>query len=255
MVPSLQLLDGVRWQGTPVPGGRLATLLSVLALSPSGLSDSVLVKEIWADDPPAVPTKALQVLVSRVRSVCGPDVVARYDGGYRLSLPDAEVDAWLLRRLVRDAGSALSAGEPTALDLVTRAQLLVDGVVEVGADDGPQVAEGLDEPGGRDRQVGGGDRCHGPIVRRTGFRRPSLGLHRPSPAPYACTGPSTIGPQGRRCLCRQARPGAQMSVAAWGLGPPSCCPPEPGIGSSTDRGQGTKSPCRHVGRSDERCTR
>ncbi|WP_295658143.1 BTAD domain-containing putative transcriptional regulator [uncultured Nocardioides sp.] len=138
-MPSLQLLDGVRWQGTPVPGGRLATLLSVLALSPSGLSDSVLVKEIWADDPPAVPTKALQVLVSRVRSVCGPDVVARYDGGYRLSLPDAEVDAWLLRRLVRDAGSALSAGEPTALDLVTRAQLLVDGVVEVDADDGPRA--------------------------------------------------------------------------------------------------------------------
>ena len=186
MVPSLQLLDGVRWQGTPVPGGRLATLLSVLALSPSGLSDSVLVKEIWADDPPAVPTKALQVLVSRVRSVCGPDVVARYDGGYRLSLPDAEVDAWLLRRLVRDAGSALSAGEPTALDLVTRAQLLVDGVVEVDADDGPRaelLTRARETASARRRRGGGAAAAAGRPAAAPPPRAPAPPAEPPPPPP------------------------------------------------------------------------
>ncbi len=138
-MPSLHLLDGVTWHGVTIPGGRLATLLSALASSPSGVSDQTLVDEIWGEQPPAGPTKALQVLVSRVRSICGGDVIARYDGGYRLALADDEVDAWLLHRLVREAVAALAAGDPTATDLADRAWELAITAADPERDAGPRA--------------------------------------------------------------------------------------------------------------------
>ncbi|WP_426244755.1 ATP-binding protein [Nocardioides sp. LHG3406-4] len=138
-MPSLHLLPGVRWRDATIPGERLAALLSALATSPAGVSDQSLVDGIWADDPPANPTKALQVLVSRVRAVCGAEVVVRYDGGYRLALGDEDVDAWLLRRLTRDAEVAMAAGEPTAVDLVERACLLASSAADAGGDAGPRA--------------------------------------------------------------------------------------------------------------------
>ena len=65
---ALTLLDGVSWRGRPVPGDRVAALLAALAARPEGLTDGRLIDLIWADDEPANPTKALQVLVSRVRT-------------------------------------------------------------------------------------------------------------------------------------------------------------------------------------------
>ena len=122
MPTALNLLDGVSWRGQAIPGDRVASLLAALAGRPEGVADSRLIDLIWADDEPANPTKALQVLVSRVRTTLGADAVERYDGGYRLGVPPDDVDALLLRRLAREAGAALDAGEATrAADLAGRA--------------------------------------------------------------------------------------------------------------------------------------
>ena len=67
---------------------------------------------MWDDDLPANPDKALQVLVSRVRTQCGATVVTRQSGGYRLGLGADEVDALLLGSLVEQAGERLGAGDP-----------------------------------------------------------------------------------------------------------------------------------------------
>jgi predicted ATPase/DNA-binding SARP family transcriptional activator len=133
---ALTLLDGVAWQGQAVPGDRVAALLAALASRPEGVTDGRLIQLIWVDDEPANPTKALQVLVSRVRTALGADSVERYDGGYRLGLPADDVDALLLRRLTREAAVALESGDATgAAELAARAVALTAG--EPGDDDGP----------------------------------------------------------------------------------------------------------------------
>jgi predicted ATPase/DNA-binding SARP family transcriptional activator len=132
------LLDGVHWEGAAIPGERLGDLLSALALRPSGASDQALVEEIWADEMPANPTKALQVLVSRVRSACGPGVVERYDGGYRLRLDRGDVDVWLVADLTAAAERAVAAGDAGAVDLAARAEALLAGAADTDPADGPR---------------------------------------------------------------------------------------------------------------------
>ena len=150
--PALTLLDGVSWRGRPVPGDRVAALLAALAARPEGLTDGRLIDLIWADDEPANPTKALQVLVSRIRTALGPDCVVRYDGGYRLAVPPDDVDALLLRRLCREAGAALDAGDAArAVDLAERAAAL--DVSEATSDRGPLAELRLDAAHDR-RRVG-----------------------------------------------------------------------------------------------------
>ncbi|WP_261808972.1 BTAD domain-containing putative transcriptional regulator [Nonomuraea sp. C10] len=108
----LTLLDGVRWQGTRVAGERAQTLLAVLALhGRAGAGDERLVEELWPDGPPANPTKALQVVVSRTRAATSADAVVRTARGYRLGVPDEQVDALLLGTLVERARKALTEGD------------------------------------------------------------------------------------------------------------------------------------------------
>ncbi|GAA1618258.1 BTAD domain-containing putative transcriptional regulator [Nonomuraea maheshkhaliensis] len=112
MSPALVLLDGVRWRGVRVVGDRAHTLLAVLALhGRAGVSDERLVEELWPEEAPANPTKALQVVVSRTRAATGADVVVRIPRGYRLGLPADEVDALLLGGLVEQARKALAEGD------------------------------------------------------------------------------------------------------------------------------------------------
>ena len=54
----LRLLDGVSWDGVPLPGERVGALLAVLVAEPAGVSDGRLVREIWPD---ALEEKALQI--------------------------------------------------------------------------------------------------------------------------------------------------------------------------------------------------
>ncbi|MFC7103430.1 BTAD domain-containing putative transcriptional regulator [Nonomuraea rubra] len=112
MSPELVLLDGVRWQGVRVVGDRAHTLLAVLALNGrAGVGDERLVEELWPDEAPANPTKALQVVVSRTRAATGAGVVERIPRGYRLGLAAQQVDALRLGLLVEEARAALGADD------------------------------------------------------------------------------------------------------------------------------------------------
>ncbi len=115
MAPVLTLLDGVRWKGSRVVGDRAQTLLAVLVWhGRAGVGDPRLVEELWGDEPPANPTKALQVVVSRARAATSADAVVRTPRGYRLGLPDEQVDALLVAVLVGRARGALAEGDVTA---------------------------------------------------------------------------------------------------------------------------------------------
>ncbi|MBG0813816.1 BTAD domain-containing putative transcriptional regulator [Planomonospora sp. ID82291] len=109
----LSLLDGVRWRGQPLVGERAQALLATLALARRTVNADRLVTEVWGDDEPANPTKALQVLVSRTRTVVGPEALATEAGGYRLEVPPERVDAGRLHALA-DRARALLAEDPAA---------------------------------------------------------------------------------------------------------------------------------------------
>ena len=135
MTIRLRLLDEVSCDGVPVAGARPADLLAVLALNSTGVADHRLVEDVWGDDRPAVPGKALQVLVSRVRAQLGADALARADGGYRLLVEPDAVDAWVLDRSVEEASRALADGRATeAVVLAEVAAGLLDGVRDTSGD-------------------------------------------------------------------------------------------------------------------------
>ena len=76
MTIALTLLDDVRWRGTPVAGDRPRALLAALAARgcrPVGPAE--LIELVWDEEAPSNGTKSLQVLVSRVRSAYGADVI------------------------------------------------------------------------------------------------------------------------------------------------------------------------------------
>jgi predicted ATPase/tetratricopeptide (TPR) repeat protein len=119
--PRLTVLDDVTWSGEPVPGERTHALLRVLVEAGTrGLSEEALVEEVWGDDVPANPTKALQVVVSRARSATSPTAIERTARGYRLALGPTDVDAWALRP---EGLRLAAAGEyAAALPLLERAE-------------------------------------------------------------------------------------------------------------------------------------
>jgi len=94
----LHLLGDATWDGHPIPGERTIALLRALAdAGHRGLSDRSLIEELWPDEEPANPTKALQVVVSRARSATSAEAIERTERGYRLGLPVEEVDIWAVR--------------------------------------------------------------------------------------------------------------------------------------------------------------
>ena len=67
----LTVLSRVAYRGKEITGPRLRGLLALLAGEPNGCSTSRLVDGLWPDDQPDNPTKALQILVSRIRAQLG----------------------------------------------------------------------------------------------------------------------------------------------------------------------------------------
>src|SRR5690606_23329129 len=118
----LSLLDDVRWQGRTLVGERVQTLLAALVLARRTVSADRLVSEVWGDDEPANPVKALQVLVSRTRSVVGAGVLVTEEGGYRLEVPPERIDADRLHDLAGRAGVLLGE-DPAAAAAVAREAL------------------------------------------------------------------------------------------------------------------------------------
>jgi predicted ATPase/DNA-binding SARP family transcriptional activator len=89
----LTVLSRVAYRGKEITGPRLRGLLALLAGEPTGCSASRLVDGLWPDDQPDNPTKALQILVSRIRGQLGDGLIARTPTGYRLQLAEEQVDA------------------------------------------------------------------------------------------------------------------------------------------------------------------
>ncbi|ONI88644.1 LuxR family transcriptional regulator [Actinosynnema sp. ALI-1.44] len=111
MSVDLVLLSRVSYRGQEITGPRMRNLLALLATDlRTGCSAAHLVRELWWDERPANPSKALQILVSRARSQLGPGLITSTANGYRLSLAESQVDA----------AAVLLAGS-------TSAQLLRDG--------------------------------------------------------------------------------------------------------------------------------
>ncbi|MDX3226814.1 ATP-binding protein [Streptomyces sp. ME19-01-6] len=94
MTTELTLLTRVSCRGRAINGPRLRGLLALLAGEPrTGCGTARLVDGLWPEDRPENPTKALQILVSRARSQLGADVIASTPTGYRLALPEDQVDS------------------------------------------------------------------------------------------------------------------------------------------------------------------
>ncbi|NYE38177.1 putative ATPase/DNA-binding SARP family transcriptional activator [Nocardioides cavernae] len=110
----LRLLDTPTWEGAPIVGARLHALLAALVMEPRGLSVAQLIEQVWEDEPPATPGKALQVLVSRARSATAAEVVHLTETGYRLGLEPDEVDVLALGLHVGRARELLAAGDAVA---------------------------------------------------------------------------------------------------------------------------------------------
>lgn len=132
----LRLLDAVSWRGSAVPGERTQALLAALATTPDGgVSEERLVDEIWGDDVPANPVKALQVVVSRARTATSAETVLRTAHGYRLG--DVDSDVARLRASVLAAHDAERRGEWAAAADAARAvvdlRVSEDGEGELGA--------------------------------------------------------------------------------------------------------------------------
>lgn len=110
----LRLLGPPTWDGRPIVGARLHALLAALVIEPRGSSVAQLVEQVWEDDPPATPGKALQVIVSRLRSATAAEVVDLTETGYRLGLAAEEVDVLALGLQVASARESLAAGDAVA---------------------------------------------------------------------------------------------------------------------------------------------
>ncbi len=113
-----------------VPGARLRGLLARLALAGGRVVEPpALTGALWPEEQPADPANALQSLVSRLRRILGRAVV-QAEGGYRLEVAPADVDALRFEQLVAAGRERLRAGDPAA-----GAALLSEAAELWGADD------------------------------------------------------------------------------------------------------------------------
>jgi predicted ATPase/DNA-binding SARP family transcriptional activator len=139
---ALTLLDAVRWRGAPVVGERPQALLAALAARPDRpVRSERLVDVIWGDEPPANRAKALQVLVSRTRSACGPEAAHRDGDGYRLGLAAEEVDSARLAARALAAGRALDVDPAEAADLAREALAIGERLLPAGEEEQGPLAE------------------------------------------------------------------------------------------------------------------
>ncbi|MFF4800431.1 BTAD domain-containing putative transcriptional regulator [Streptomyces sp. NPDC001351] len=113
----------------PIPGRRLRTLLTALALRPGRVTTpDTLIDEVWSDAPPQDAPAALQALVARLRRTLGRQSITSAPGGYRLEATQDDVDLFVFERLVRRGTTALDHGDPhTAAHMLDQALALYRG--------------------------------------------------------------------------------------------------------------------------------
>jgi predicted ATPase/DNA-binding SARP family transcriptional activator len=164
----LELIGDVRWRGTAVVGDRTQALLAALAASGGRtVRAEDLAARVWGSEAPANASKSLQVLVSRTRSACGPEVIVRDGVGYRLGVEPDEVDSVRLSGLVDTARRALERDAATAGELAREALALAGGL--------PSTVDGSEGPLPEVRRAAAADLAAARvIVARSGSR---IGAH------------------------------------------------------------------------------
>ncbi|MEV6763902.1 BTAD domain-containing putative transcriptional regulator, partial [Streptomyces sp. NPDC051105] len=135
MTTELTLLPQVVCRGREITAPRLRGLLALLAEDlRGGCSTGRLVEGLWAEELPERPGKAVQILVSRLRSQLGAELIVSTPTGYRLALDETQVDSSAL--LLHEAAGAARAraGDHEGALAQTEAGLaLWDGSVGAGA--------------------------------------------------------------------------------------------------------------------------
>ncbi|GHE10472.1 ATP-binding protein [Streptomyces alanosinicus] len=114
MTTDLTLLDRVAFRGREITAPRLRGLLALLAGDlRAGCSTGRLVEGLWPDELPERPGKAVQILVSRLRSQLGAELIVSTPTGYRLALDETQVDSSALLRHEAEAARRARAGDHT----------------------------------------------------------------------------------------------------------------------------------------------
>ncbi len=111
-------LEVIGSDGRPVevPGRRERAVLAALCAEPgTAVSADRLIDLVWGDALPDNPANALQARISVLRRVLGADRIRTTRSGYALVLDRDELDAWVLRDLVTEAGE-LAAGDPATAE-------------------------------------------------------------------------------------------------------------------------------------------
>ena len=98
----------------PLGAAKQRALLGLLLIRRGEVGRDVLVEALWGDRPPNGARNTLQVYVSRLRKVLGPEVIATTPSGYRLELPAGAVDAERFESLFREGSDLLAAGDSRA---------------------------------------------------------------------------------------------------------------------------------------------
>ncbi|MEU9241226.1 BTAD domain-containing putative transcriptional regulator [Streptomyces sp. NPDC048385] len=135
--PELTLLTQVACRGREITAPRLRGLLALLAQDPrTGCSTGRLVEGLWPDELPERPGKAVQVLVSRLRSQLGAELILSTPTGYRLGLDETQVDSSALLAHEAAAAERARAGDHEgSLARAAAGLALWDGSVAAGADE------------------------------------------------------------------------------------------------------------------------
>ncbi|EFL24884.1 winged helix family transcriptional regulator [Streptomyces himastatinicus ATCC 53653] len=136
MTIELTVLSTVSYRGQEITAPRLRGLLALLASDlRTGCSTGRLVDGLWPDGQPENPVKAVQILVSRLRSRLGAEVVVSTPSGYRLGLGEERVDASaVLLHAAACAEKARAGDHAGALAEAEEGLALWDGAGDGGGD-------------------------------------------------------------------------------------------------------------------------
>jgi WD40 repeat protein/DNA-binding SARP family transcriptional activator len=109
----IELLGSLRVDGDDVPLQRRdQVVLSALAVRPGEvLSADQLAEAMWAGSPPASWPKQIHGSVLRLRRALGSELIETTAAGYRLAVPENELDRGQFEELVARAGAFASDGE------------------------------------------------------------------------------------------------------------------------------------------------
>jgi DNA-binding SARP family transcriptional activator len=106
------VVDGVPLRDRAIGSRKGRTLLKLLVVErPHVVSVDRIAEVLWEGEPPADAERHVAPLVSRLRGILGPSLIAGGRAGYRIATGDEVVDVDEAGRLVEEAEGRLSHGE------------------------------------------------------------------------------------------------------------------------------------------------